>query len=968
MKPERWQKIEGIYHVALEREEGQRAAFLNEACGGDEALRQEVESLLAQEGATGSFLEAPALEVAAKVMSEDSGRSLLGRQLGSYQVLSLLGTGGMGEVYRAHDRKLSRDVALKVLPKAFAQDPERLGRLEREARMLASLNHPHIGAIHTLEESEGVRFLVLELVPGETLAERLKAGPLEVPEALRVCAQIAEALEAAHERGVIHRDLKPANVKVTPEGQVKVLDFGLAKAQGSPDLSQAPTVSATGTETGAILGTPAYMSPEQARGRAVDKRTDIWAFGCVLYELITGQRAFARATVSDTIAAILEREPDWQALPQTTPGSIQALLRRCLRKDSNRRLHDIADARIEIEEALSEPPKALAAAEMAIGAAQPAPWRRAIPWVLAGLLTIMLAVALWSLWQASPPAQQPVSRVVINLPQGQTFDWGDVSISPDGTQVAYIANTGGTLDTLQLYVRRLNELDSRPVPGTAGAFHGGFSPDGKWLAFGAFDGLLKKVSLSGGAVQTLCNYGEITEGQLGVSWTPNGDALIFAGDDGLFRVSAAGGTPEVLASVVEGVERYHAWPQVLPGGKAVLFTVGQTSGPSVAVLSLETGERRTLIGRGSYARYVPTGHLVYSREDKLLAAPFDLDQLQVTGPPAVVLERLAIFSEELGETPFSVSESGSLVYFPSGGGESERTLVWVDHQGAVEPLTLPPQAYDDPRLSPDGQWLAVQIGPGGNSDIWIYHISRGTLTRLTFEGGNLPLWMPDGKRVTFASSRAGGAENLFWKPADGSGPAEQLTESERLQRPSSWSLDGQVLAFSERHSTTGLDIWVLPLQGERKPRPFLQTQFQEAAAVFSPDGHWLAYTSDESGRPEVYVQPYPGPGGKWQISTEGGNEPVWVKNGRELFYRDGNKMMAVPVTTQPTFRAGPPTLVFDGQYFRDVALAAANYDITRDGQRFLMIQLGEQQGAPTQINVVLNWFEELKRLVPTEQN
>ena len=374
MKPERWQKIEGIYHAALEREDVQRAAFLEEACAGDEALRWEVESLLTQEGATGSFLEAPALEVAARG---------LGHQLSSYEILSLMGTGGMGEVYRAHDRKLGRDVALKVLPEVLSRDPE---RLEREARMLASLNHPHIGAIHTLEESDGVRFLVLELVPGETLAERLKTGPLEVAEALRVCAQIAEALEAAHERGVIHRDLKPANVKVTPEGQVKVLDFGLAKVQSAgADLSKDGTVSAAGMETGAILGTVGYMSPDQARGKQVDKRADIWAFGCVLYELLTGQRAFAGATVSDTIAAILERELDWQALPQTTPASIQVLLRRCLRKDSNRRLHDMADARIEIEEALSEPPKELAAADVAIGAAQLASWRRAIQWMLAGL-------------------------------------------------------------------------------------------------------------------------------------------------------------------------------------------------------------------------------------------------------------------------------------------------------------------------------------------------------------------------------------------------------------------------------------------------------------------------------------------------------------------------------------------------------------------------------------------------------
>ena len=578
----------------------------------------------------------------------------------------------MGEVYRAHDRKLGRDVALKVLSKAFAEDAERQARLEREARLLASLNHPHIGAIYALEESDGVRFLVLELVAGETLAERLKVAPLEVPEALRVCAQVAEALEAAHERGVIHRDLKPANVKVTPEGQVKVLDFGLAKALGSLELSQVPTVSAAGTETGVILGTAPYMSPEQARGRAVDKRTDIWAFGCVLYELLTGQRAFPGATVSDTIAAVLGQEPAWQALPRTTPASVQVLLLRCLRKDANRRHRDIADARIEIEEALTEPPKALAAAEMAaevtIGAAQPPPWRRAIPWMLAGLLAVIAVVALWSPWRASPPAQQPVqrpvSRVVINLPQGQTFaGWNAyVEISPDGNQIAYSARTGG--GPSQLYVRRLNELESRPIPGTQGGHHATFSPDGQWLAFANEDGVLRKVPLSGGAPQTLCDYKPIGGFRYySQSWTPNGDALIFEHTSGLMRVSAAGGTPEVVASAVKDVGLHHAWPQVLPGGKALLFSVAQTRGTSglepisIAVLSLETGEQRTLIERGSYARYVATGHLVYAREDKLLAAPFDLDQLQVTGPPAVVLNGIATYAA--GKARFSVSESGS---------------------------------------------------------------------------------------------------------------------------------------------------------------------------------------------------------------------------------------------------------------------------------------------------------------------
>ena len=899
---------------------------------------------------------------------------MIGQTLGQYHILEKLGEGGMGVVYRARDARLGREVALKVLPEAFAHDPERLARLEREARLLASLNHPNIAAIYALEESEGVRFLVLELVPGETLAERLKAGPLEVPEALRVCAQIAEALEAAHERGVIHRDLKPANVKVTPEGKVKVLDFGLAKVQAGPDLSQGATVSGAGTETGVILGTAPYMSPEQARGKEVDKRSDIWAFGCVLYQLLAGQKAFAGATVSDTIAAILGREPDWQALPTETPVKVRDLLRRCLQKDARRRLRDMGDARIEIEEALSEPPKALAAAEVAIAAAQPAPWRRAIPWLLAGLLVVMLGVALWSPWRASPPAQRPVqrpvSRLVINLPQGQFFaGWeAGVEISPDGTQIAYSASTGG--DPSQLYVRRLNELESRPIPGTEGANKATFSPDGKWLAFAAH-GALRKVSLSGGQPQTLCDYGRIGKGwYLSNAWTPNGDALIFGSDSGLLKVSATGGTPEALTEVQEG-EAAHTWPKMLPGGKALLFSVwperSTTAAPSsVAVLSLETGERRTLIGRGTHPLYVPTGHFLYAWDGKLWAAPFDLDELKLTGPPAVALDSIAL--TEFGEAWFSVSESGSLAYVPGGAWGSERTLVWVDRQGAVEPLAAPPRFYDDPCLSPDGQRLAVQIGPELNSDIWIHHIPRRTLTRLTFEEGDLPLWTPDGKRVAFCSTKAGGPTNLFWEPADGSGPVEQLTESDRYHYPSSWSPDGQVLAFTEIHPTTGMDIWVLPLQGERKPRPFLQTQFNEAWAVFSPDGDWLAYTSDESGRNEVYVQPYPGHGGKWQISTEGGAEPVWARNGRELFYREGNKMMAVEITTQPTFRAGTPTLLFEGQYWHQERMLRADYDTTPDGQRFLMIKEGERQEAARQINVVLNWFEELKRLVPTKPN
>ncbi|MDA2924712.1 serine/threonine-protein kinase, partial [Acidobacteria bacterium AH-259-L09] len=628
---------------------------------------------------------------------------MIGKTISHYKILEKLGEGGMGEVYRAEDTSLGREVAIKVLPDLFAHDPQRLARFEREAKLLASLNHPNIAAIYSFEHADGLHFLVLELVEGETLAERLTTGPVPVEEALQVCRQIAEGVEAAHEKGVIHRDLKPANVKITPQGKVKVLDFGLAKAlegEAPPaDISHSPTLTEEMTRSGVILGTAAYMSPEQARGKTVDKRADMWAFGCVLYECLVGRQVFGGETVTDIIGAIVHKEPDWSALPENTPWNIPALLRRCLKKDSNLRLRDIWDARIEIEEALSEP--AAVSPIGVISAVQPAPWKLAIPWSFAAAIALIATVAIWSLTRPEP---RSITRFEMVLPPTQQLTGPgrhQVAFSPEGKHLVYAANN-------QLYLRGLDQLEATPIRGTeSNARSPFFSPDGQWVGFYA-DGQLKKVSISGGAPVTLCD----ARNPYGASWEPN-DTMVFGqGPEGIFQVSSTGGTKELLISVDSTKDESAHGPQILPGRKAILFTLRSGGGTwddaQIVVQWLETGEQKVLSPGGRDARYVPTGHLVYAQAGTLLAVPFDLGSLEVTGGPVPIVEGVRDAGNPTGAAQFSFSRLGSLVCI-AGSHEIERTLVWVDRRGGSQPVTKEKRWFKHARFSPNRQHLALHV-------------------------------------------------------------------------------------------------------------------------------------------------------------------------------------------------------------------------------------------------------------------
>jgi serine/threonine-protein kinase len=886
--------------------------------------------------------------------------SMVGAAIAHYEITGKLGQGGMGEVYRAKDKKLGREVAIKVLPEAFASDPDRIARFQREARVLASLNHPNIAAIYGLEESGGTKFLVMELVAGETLAERIKRGAIAVEEALKLALQIAEALEAAHEKGVIHRDLKPANIIVTPEGKVKVLDFGVAKAlAGEPveaDVANSPTLSDAATRQGIILGTAAYMSPEQAKGKPVDKRADIWASGVVLFEMLTGRQLFTGETISDTLASVLKTEPEWNRLPQNLHPRIRLLLERCLRKDAKDRYGAISDGRVDIQEALADPGGVFGQPIAATG--HRGTFRTMLPWLAAAVVVGAIAAGV-AVWTLRGPETRQVMRSQYSLPEGQRFTsplyLPILAVSPDGKQFVYSTNNG-------LYVRSLDEFDAKLIVGTetdpSTPF---FSPDGKWIGYWSqADHKLKKIAISGGAPVILCDAPALVAG---ASWGAD-DRIVYAEyQNGIKRVSANGGIPEMI---VKGAAYL---PQLLPDAKSLLFTFG--SAPyKVIVQSLQSGERKELLA-GDNARYISTGHIVYSVENNLFAVPFDLKTFKVTGGPAPLVEGVwrlrAVYPPQ-----YAVSDSGTLVYVPGATDTAgpQRTLAWVDRNGKEQPLAAPPNAYGAPRISPDGTRVALTVG-AGEPDIWIWDLVRKTMTRLTFDKQNsYSLWTPDGKRIAYASMREDTKDTsvgVYWKAADGTGVDEKLASApDRQFLPGSWSSDGRTLVVVEATGGGNDHIGMLSMEGDRNYRPLLHEKYNEFRPQISPDGQWMAYMSDESGQDEIYVRPFPDVNnGRWQVSTGGGSTPLWAPNGRELLYRSGDSVIAVSVQTEPAFRLGTPKTLFRGTYVTGVA-----WDISPDGKRFLMIkELASATTAtegPRKINIVLNWFEELKQRVPVK--
>jgi Tol biopolymer transport system component len=890
-----------------------------------------------------------------------------GTRLGPYEILTPLGAGGMGEVYRARDIRLERAVAIKILPAQFSADPVRKQRFEREAKTISSLNHPHICTLHDVGSQDGVDYLVMECVEGETLAKRLEKGPLPLEQVLKYGAQIADALDKAHRSGVVHRDLKPGNIMLTPTG-AKLLDFGLAKPAAPltsvATMTAAVTQSSPMTEQGAIVGTFQYMSPEQIEGKELDGRSDIFSLGAVLYEMLAGHRAFQGKSQLSVASAILEKEPaPISTIKPLTPPALDHAIRRCLAKDPDDRWQTARDLALELKWS-AEGGSQVASASTGAAKNIRAGWRGALLWVAASLL--LAAITGLAIWDLKPSPPRPVSRTVITLPPGQRLaglDQPALALSPDGTHLAYVAVQGGVQ---QLYLRAMDGLEARPILGTEGAAGPFFSPDGQWLGF--FTGTnLKKIPVSGGAAQIL---GQATLAH-GESWSSQGTIAFSPGTASfLQQVSEAGGPLQPLTRLEPG-EISHRWPEFLPGGKSFLFVTSTssfnwTTNSQVAVQTIGTGERRSLIQGATHPHYASSGHLVYAQAGSLMAVPFDAQRLAVTGAAFPVVENVS-HAPTAGAAQYSISTTGSLVYVPGGVQADQRRMVWVARNGAEQRAAVPERAYLFPRISPDGQRVAVGITEH-ETQLWLYDLSREALTRFTFEGNvNLnATWTPDGKRIAFQSGKEG-PPNIYWQRADGSGGLERLTSGEYAQVPMSWSPDGQVLAFMEVSPSTQRDIWVLRM-GDRKAQPFLKTRFDESVPRFSPDGRWLAYTSNESSRYEIYVQPYPGPGGKWQVSTEGGTEPTWNHNGRELFYRSGDKMMAVEVTTQPGFAAGKPRMLFQGPYERSPA-TSPNYDVSPDGQRFLMLKSADTgESAPTQINVVLNWFEELKRRVPTGKN
>jgi serine/threonine protein kinase len=873
-----------------------------------------------------------------------------GTRLGSYEIVSALGAGGMGEVYRARDTRLKRDVALKILPESFATDPERLARFQREAEALAALNHPHIAAIYGIEESNDMRALVLELVEGETLAERIARGAVPVTEALGIARQVADALEAAHEHGVIHRDLKPANLKVTPDGVVKVLDFGLAKlapAQtGTPDDATAsPTVTSPAmTAAGVIVGTAAYMSPEQAKGRDADKRSDMWSFGCLVFEMLTGRRTFVGNGVAETLVSVLRDDPDWSALPAGTPPTIRTLLRRCLEKDRRRRIDSAVGVRLELEDSLA-PPRT----DSSQSASAPLP----LLWIATMILIIAgLAVAILALRPSSEASTPPTEmRLEINTPP--TSDPASFAISPDGQQLVFATSGNGPS---RLWLRPLAATTAQPLGGTEGASGPFWSPDSRSIGFFA-DGKLKRLDLGDGAAQPIASVATVGGG----AWNADGVILFQQTLGGpLFRVSASGG--EIAAVTKLERQSGHLFPTFLPDGRRFLFdAAGEEAGLYLGSLDNQETKRLTAPARGS--AYLPSGWVLWRQGPALVAQRIDLEREELVGDRVIVADPVALDGTTTGRG-FSASDTGLLAY--RAGGTTRRQLQWVDRSGKDVGVVAAPEdaGLGWPRLSPDGQRVAVNRNVQGNTDVWLFEGER--TRRFTFEASSEAnaVWSPDGNQIMFRSRR-GAAQNLYVKASSGVGNEQLLLESSLDKVANSWSPDGFIL-YNVYHPQSGQDVWVLPLNGDRKPWPFLDTNFAETEGQFSPDGRLVAYKSNETGRLEIFVRPFVTPtaagrapdhtGGQWQVSAAGGAYPQWHPNGKELYYIAPNgQMMASSIkTVGQTVEVGAPVALFDARIFGGGGANGQGrlYDVAPDG-RFLITRVVGNEVAP--ITLIQNW-------------
>jgi eukaryotic-like serine/threonine-protein kinase len=901
-----------------------------------------------------------------------------GTRLGTYEVRALIGAGGMGEVYRAHDTKLGRDVAIKVLPEQFAREPERLARFQREAKMLAALNHPNIAAIYGLEQSGSTHYLVMELVEGPTLAERVAAGPVPVDETLPIAKQVADAVEYAHDKNVIHRDLKPANIKVTAEGMVKVLDFGLAKAMSDEptavDISNSPTLSMAATRQGVILGTAAYMSPEQAKGKTADRRADVWAFGVVLYELLTGKQAFKGDDVTEVLAAVVMKEPALDALPGKTPPAIRNLVRRCLEKPLRRRLPHIGEARMVIEDVLSG-----AVAGEVVAPAPAGQRQRPFGWIAAAVLLLALAAVSFTHFREAPPAAAPEMRTEIVTPS--TTDPVSFALSPDGRQIVFVASGDGTA---RLWLRRLDATSAQPLAGTEGASFPFWSPDSRSVGFSA-GGKLKRMDIGGGSPQTLAD-----STNRGGAWGADGTILFPRTTAGpLSRIPASGGEPVAMTKLDK--QNSHRFPQFLPGGRQFLFyATGAPGTAGIYLGSLDSPETKRVAAAETAGVYLseraastagtraPDGWLLFIRGGTLLAQQLDLGRGALTGDPVTVADSVA-FDPGSNAGGFSVSDTGLVAY--RSGGADQHQLLWFDRSGKTLGAMGAPDAngLTSPSLSPDGRRAAVFRTVQGNADIWLMDATR--TTRFTFDASldRWPLWSPDGSRIVFDSNRKG-HRDLYLKSSNGAGSEELLVESAQDKVVNDWSRDGRFLVYSSNDPQTSWDTWVLPMEGDpsaslgqgRKPFVFLKTNFDERRAKFSPDGRWVAYMSNESGRYEIYVRPFSGTssgassgagaGGQWQVSTSGGVYPHWRADGKELYYiAPDSKLMAAPITASgATIEPGTPVVLFQTRIYgggTDVN-AGTQYDVTGDG-RFLINTVLEDAAWP--ITLLQNWAPGVKK-------